>query len=86
MISSFKRGSSVPVLVLIGLLSTAAFFVTRSTAEEARNVPAPTVDEQAGGKTSETAVIAGGCFWGVQGVFQHVAGVTNAVSGYAGGD
>ena len=31
-------------------------------------------------------MIAGGCFWGVQGVFQHVAGVTNAVSGYAGGD
>ena len=85
MISSFKRGSSFPALVLIGLLSTAAFFVTRSTAEEARNVPAPTVDEQAAGKTSETAVIAGGCFWGVQGVFQHVAGVTNAVSGYAGG-
>jgi peptide-methionine (S)-S-oxide reductase len=85
MISSFKRGSSLPVLVLIGLLSTAAFFVTRSTAEEARNVPAPAVDEQAAGKTSETAVIAGGCFWGVQGVFQHVAGVTNAVSGYAGG-
>ena len=67
MISSFKRGSSFPALVLIGLLSTAAFFVTRSTAEEARNVPTPTVDEQAGAKTSETAVIAGGCFWGVQG-------------------
>ena len=86
MISSFKRGSSFPALVLIGLLSAAAFFVTRSTAEEARAVPTPAVDEQAGGKTSEVAVIAGGCFWGVQGVFQHVAGVTNAVSGYAGGD
>ena len=86
MISSFKRGSSFPALVLVGLLSGAAFFVTRSTAEEARNVPTPTVDEQAAGKTSETAVIAGGCFWGVQGVFQHVTGVTNAVSGYAGGD
>jgi peptide-methionine (S)-S-oxide reductase len=86
MISSFKRGSSFPVLVLIGLLSTAAFFATRSTAEEALNVPAPTVDEQAGAKTSETAVIAGGCFWGVQGVFQHVTGVTNAVAGYAGGE
>ena len=36
--------------------------------------------------TSETAVLAGGCFWGVQGVFQHVKGVSNAVSGYAGGD
>ena len=86
MISSFKRGSSFPVVVLIGLLSTAAFFVTRSTAEEARTVPTPAVDEQAAGKTSETAVIAGGCFWGVQGVFQHVEGVTNAVSGYAGGE
>src|SRR3984957_8134008 len=86
MISSFKRGSSFPVVVLIGLLSTAAFFVTRSTAEEARSVPTPTVDEQTTGKTSETAVIAGGCFWGVQRVFQHAAGVTNAVSGYAGGD
>jgi peptide-methionine (S)-S-oxide reductase len=35
---------------------------------------------------SEVAVLAGGCFWGVQGVFQHVKGVTSAVSGYAGGD
>jgi peptide-methionine (S)-S-oxide reductase len=86
MISSFKRGSSFPALVLIGLLSTAAFFVTRSTAEESRVVPTPTVDESAAGKTSEVAVIAGGCFWGVQGVFQHVDGVTSAVSGYAGGE
>ncbi len=40
----------------------------------------------AGTSTSDTAVLAGGCFWGVQGVFQHVLGVTRAVSGYAGGD
>ncbi|MBV9906365.1 MAG: peptide-methionine (S)-S-oxide reductase MsrA, partial [Hyphomicrobiales bacterium] len=86
MITSFNRGSSWPAFILIGLLSTAAFFVTRSTAEEARVAPTPAVDEQAGAKTSEVAVIAGGCFWGVQGVFQHVAGVTNAVSGYTGGD
>ena len=38
------------------------------------------------GGSSETAVLAGGCFWGVQGVFQHVKGVTRAESGYAGGD
>src|SRR5215469_8145485 len=37
------------------------------------------------GLTSAVAVLAGGCFWGVQGVFQHVEGVTSAVSGYAGG-
>jgi peptide-methionine (S)-S-oxide reductase len=47
-------------------------------------VPAPAVDETAG-SGQETAVLAGGCFWGVQGVFQHVKGVTQAVSGYAGG-
>jgi peptide-methionine (S)-S-oxide reductase len=87
MITSFKRGSSFPALMLVGLLAAVAFVTTRSTAEEAaRVVPTPTVDEQAGARTSEVAVIAGGCFWGVQGVFQHVAGVTNAVSGYAGGD
>jgi peptide-methionine (S)-S-oxide reductase len=85
MITSFKRGSSFPALILVGLLAAVAFVTTRSTAEEARVAPAPAVDEQAGGKTSEVAVIAGGCFWGVQGVFQHVDGVTSAVSGYAGG-
>lgn len=86
MISSFKRGSSFPAVILVGLLTAAGFVATRSTAEEARVAPPPALDEQANGKTSEVAVIAGGCFWGVQGVFQHVAGVTNAVSGYAGGD
>jgi peptide-methionine (S)-S-oxide reductase len=86
MISSFKRGAALPALMLVGLLSAAGFVATRSTAEEARVAPPPTIDEQANGKTSEVAVIAGGCFWGVQGVFQHVAGVTNAVSGYTGGE
>jgi peptide-methionine (S)-S-oxide reductase len=43
------------------------------------------VDEVAGRGGTAVAVLAGGCFWGVQGVFQHVAGVGNAVSGYAGG-
>ena len=58
-----------------------------ATAETARLVPPPALDETAAaGDASETAVLAGGCFWGVQGVFQHVKGVTNAVSGYAGGD
>ena len=49
-------------------------------------LPAPAVDEPAETATSETTVVAGGCFWGVQGVFQHVKGVTRAVSGYAGGE
>ncbi len=51
-----------------------------------RTIPAPVVDVQPGTRSSEIAVFAGGCFWGVQGVYQHVKGVTSAVSGYAGGD
>ena len=56
-----------------------------ASAEGARALPAPATDETPGTVRSEVAVLAGGCFWGVQGVFQHVKGVTNAVSGYAGG-
>jgi len=48
-------------------------------------VPAPAIDEPATATGSETAVLSGGCFWGVQGVFEHVKGVSRAVSGYAGG-
>jgi peptide-methionine (S)-S-oxide reductase len=53
--------------------------------EKARVVPPPAMDEQRPGATASVAVVAGGCFWGVQGVFQHVKGVTGAISGYAGG-
>jgi peptide-methionine (S)-S-oxide reductase len=53
-------------------------------AQEGIPLPPPAADEPAGGG-SEVAVLAGGCFWGVQGVFQHVKGVMGAVSGYAGG-
>jgi peptide-methionine (S)-S-oxide reductase len=72
---------SALLLALIGGLA-----VRGSPAEEAHVIPAPAVDEPAGqGAASEVAILAGGCFWGVQGVFQHVEGVSNAVSGYAGG-
>src|ERR1700691_749076 len=49
-------------------------------------VPSPAVDEaKSAAKGKETAVVAGGCFWGVQAVFQHVKGVISATSGYSGG-
>ena len=56
------------------------------TTEAAVAIPPPAVDEPASDARSETAVFAGGCFWGVQGVFQHVKGVRKALSGYAGGE
>lgn len=49
-------------------------------------VPAPVVDEaKAAASGKQTAVVAGGCFWGIQAVFSHVKGVRSAASGYAGG-
>ena len=70
-------------LWLAGAL-VAALAGSALAAEDAVVIPAPKLDQKASA-ASETAVIAGGCFWGVQGVFQHVKGVTNAVSGYSGG-
>jgi peptide-methionine (S)-S-oxide reductase len=75
--------------LLAGLLLCAGFVglkLSPSAAEGGRAIPAPVMNEPAGQAASETAIFAGGCFWGVQGVFQHVEGVTNAVSGYAGGE
>jgi peptide-methionine (S)-S-oxide reductase len=69
----------------IGALAITAFTIAPSrAAEDAVIIPPPALDAQASDGI-QTAVIAGGCFWGVQGVFQHTAGIVNAVSGYAGG-
>ncbi len=75
-------------LVLVGLLLAVGLqmHLPAAAAEEPHAIPAPALDEKAGQASSETAILAGGCFWGVQGVFQHVKGVSNAVSGYAGGE
>ena len=54
-------------------------------AESAVNIPPPAADATTSASGTQTAVFAGGCFWGVQGVFQRVNGVVQAVSGYAGG-
>ena len=75
------RGS-VAALMLIPLVCLSARFV--NAAEQAVVVPPPASDETASAGL-QTVVLAGGCFWGVQGVYQHTKGVTQAVSGYAGG-
>src|SRR4051794_35662938 len=81
---SVLRRLSLSVAAL-GALAVSTYLVAPSLAsEDAVVIPAPTVDAQLSDGI-QTAVIAGGCFWGVQGVFQHTTGVVNAVSGYAGG-
>ena len=71
---------------LLAPLAGALWSLPATSGEAATTVPLPVVDEPLQkSAASETAVLAGGCFWGVQGVFQHVKGVTQAVSGYAGG-
>jgi peptide-methionine (S)-S-oxide reductase len=55
-------------------------------AEAAMSVPPPAVDNPKQAGAAQTAVLAAGCFWGVQGVFEHVRGVRKVVSGYAGGE
>lgn len=62
-----------------------ALLVAGSVRAEVPKLPAPALDLRPTRPGLQTAVFAGGCFWGIQGVFQHVAGVTEAVSGYAGG-
>ena len=70
-------------IVLLAAVGTANL----ATAEDAVVIPAPAkMETLQTGMATEKAVIAGGCFWGIQAVFQHVKGVKNAVSGYAGGE
>ena len=75
-------------IATLGIAAAASFSFLQPTvaAEAVRVVPAAAVDEPHVAKPgTEVAVLAGGCFWGLEGVFEHVAGVKDVVSGYAGG-
>jgi peptide-methionine (S)-S-oxide reductase len=81
-----KSKKSFRVVGAIALCAGALTLVRAAYSNEAATViPAPAHDESVGATHTETAVFAGGCFWGVQGVFQHVRGVKEVMSGYAGG-
>ena len=67
----------VPLMLIAPTLAAAA--------EPAFAIPAPAVDLPKAAGPLQTAVLSGGCFWGVQGVFEHLIGVRQALSGYAGG-
>ena len=74
------------ILLSLGLAIVTSVSALRATAQEkAVVIPPPARDVVPDQQSSDVAVLAGGCFWGVQGVYQHVKGVTSAVSGYAGG-
>jgi peptide-methionine (S)-S-oxide reductase len=78
--------SSSPRLGLILAASLLAATACNAKAGTASPVPSPAVDApRASVSAKQTAVVSGGCFWGVQAVFQHVKGVISATSGYAGG-
>ncbi len=83
----FLRSKGVAWLASAGLALGAVFVSMHAahSSEAAVTIAPPLVDEPATHAHEETAVLAGGCFWGVQGVFQHVSGVTKVVAGYAGG-
>ena len=77
-------------LIFIALLAVVLVMGGRKMANVAAQtkrapIPAPALDPQVQGQHSETAVFAGGCFWGVQSVFQRVKGVTATTAGYSGG-
>jgi peptide-methionine (S)-S-oxide reductase len=74
-----RRSLLAPLLIALTACSAA------SARDEGVRLPAPTVDAAAA-KGDATAVFAGGCFWGVEGVFQHVRGVKSVRNGYTGGD
>jgi peptide-methionine (S)-S-oxide reductase len=80
----FLLGSAVVAVLAVSGLGLVLNFARAE--EPAVTIPAPAVDAQApAGDAPQTIVLAGGCFWGVQGVFEHTKGVTRAVSGYSGG-
>jgi len=81
-LASFLTGAAL----LVTLTGIASGFLPLARAQEGISIPAPKIDLATTSSGEQIAVLAGGCFWGVQGVFQHVTGVTRAVSGYAGGD
>lgn len=81
---SSHRQRSLRIVVVAALLSL--FVPLTSCAEQAVVIPAPAVDAPKSAGPLQTAVVAGGCFWGVQGVFEHLTGVRRVISGYAGGE
>jgi peptide-methionine (S)-S-oxide reductase len=83
---SLPRGMNGGAFVVALLLLGALPLSTACAAEQAVALPPPAADNPKSAGPVQTAVLAGGCFWGVQGVYEHLNGVRRVVSGYSGGD
>ncbi|HKQ64605.1 MAG TPA: peptide-methionine (S)-S-oxide reductase MsrA, partial [Methylomirabilota bacterium] len=77
--------SMAAVVIVAALIGLCLAVRGPALAEQAVVIPPPALDDPKVSSVLQTAVLAGGCFWGVQGVYQHVRGVQKAVSGYSGG-
>jgi peptide-methionine (S)-S-oxide reductase len=80
--AAFWNALPIAILVVVGGLVWSG---QRSAASTAVPLPDPVIDQQKTGNEQQVAVIAGGCFWGIQAVYQHTKGVQVALSGYSGG-
>ena len=74
------------VAFVASIVAVPAMLAPRAAAGDLNLPILATASDPANAAASETAVLAGGCFWGQQGLFEHVKGVTRVVAGYAGGD
>ena len=74
-----------PVLITAGLAGIALYALGGGTAKAERAVPIPVSKTDVTANGPQTAVFAGGCFWGMEAVFEHVKGVKSVTAGYAGG-
>src|SRR6202046_4410571 len=83
---AMKRSMMTPLLTVLVPVLALFLWPRHAYTSAATIIPDPAVDETlAPQKGQETVVVAGGCFWGIQAVFQHVKGVNSATSGYSGG-
>ena len=74
------------IALVAGVAAALLLLVSYRAEEKVVVVPAPAVDNPRTAGSPQSAVLAGGCFWGIQGIYEHVRGVRKAISGYSGGD
>jgi peptide-methionine (S)-S-oxide reductase len=83
---AFLRLKSLATLFSLALLAVLCAYGVAGAEGQSVRLPPPALDETPAAGAPRTVVFAGGCFWGVQAVFEHVNGVISATSGYSGGD